>query len=190
MIQQVEETMKTLTKNWWLFILRGVLAILFGILVVAWPSLSIYALVILFGAYALVEGISLIIHAFYEKRHWSIRAWLIFWGIAGIAAGVVALAWPDITAVALLLVIAVWAFATGIAQVFFAFVAATSIGNRLWLALSGVFSIIFGVFLVARPDLGALAVIWIISIFAVMSGVYLIAFGISLRDLKTEAPVK
>lgn len=190
MLQQMEETMKTMTKNWWLFILRGVLAILFGIFVVAWPGVSVFLLVIFFGAYALVDGIFLIILAFGHRRDRDSRAWLILWGIAGIAAGVVALAWPDITVLAALIVIAAWAFATGIAEVFFAFKAATSIGNRLLLALSGVFCLIFGIFLVARPGLGALAVIWIIGIFAVMLGIYLITFGISLRDLKTRVLVK
>jgi uncharacterized membrane protein HdeD (DUF308 family) len=190
MLQLMEETMEMLTRNWWLFILRGVFAILFGILIVAWPSAGILVLVILFGVYALADGILSITFAFTHKGNWGHRAWLIFWGIVGIVAGVVALAWPGITALALLYVIAVWAFVIGIAELVFAIATPTSVGNRVLLALGGIFSIIFGIFLVARPSLGALAVIWIIGIFAVMFGVYHIAFGISLKDLKTKALVK
>ena len=190
MLQHMEETMGTLTRNWWLFILRGVFAILFGILIVAWPSAGILVLVILFGVYALADGILSITFAFTHKGSWGHRAWLIFWGILGMVAGVVALAWPGITAVALLYVIAAWALVIGISQFVFAFVIPTSFGNRVLLALGGIFSIVFGLFLVARPSLGALAVIWIIGIFAVMYGFYHIVFGISLNDLKTKALMK
>lgn len=187
MLQLMEETMEMLARNWWLFILRGVFAILFGILIVAWPSAGILVLVILFGVYAIADGILSITFAFTHKGSRGHRAWLIFWGIIDIVAGVVALVWPSITAVALLYVIAAWALVIGIPQFVFAFVIPTSVGNRVLLALGGIFSIIFGVFLVARPSLGALAVIWIIGIFAVMFGVYHIAFGISLKDLQTRA---
>lgn len=187
MFQLVEETMKTLTKNWWVFIVRGILAILFGILVVAWPIGGIFTLVILFGAYALADGILSIVFSFTHKER---RGWLIFLGITGIAAGVVTLAWPAITAVALLMVIVAWAFVAGIAQLAFAFAFHTSVGNRVLLGLGGVFSIIFGIFLVARPGEGALAVAWIIGFFAVMLGIYHIIFGISLKDLKNKSQAK
>lgn len=187
MLQLLEETMKTLTKNWWVFILRGVLAILFGILIVAWPIEGILILAILFGIYALADGIVSILFAFTHKDR---RAWLIFWGIIGIAAGIVALAWPAITAAALYFVIAAWAFLAGIAQLLFTFTARTSTGNKVLLALAGVFSIIFGIFLVALPTLGALAVLWIIGFFAVMYGIYHIIFGIGLKDLKNKTQVK
>jgi uncharacterized membrane protein HdeD (DUF308 family) len=181
MLQIIEGALKEMARHWWLFVLRGVLAIIFGILVVVWPISGIFTLVILFGAYALVDGLFFIIFGIRYKRDGSSRGWPIFSGIIGVAAGVVALAWPGITAVVLLMIIAVWAFLLGILQVIFAFATTTHVGYRLLLALSGVFSIIFGIFLVARPDLGALAVIWIIGIFAVMSGAYGISFGLSLK---------
>lgn len=187
MFQLVAETMKSLTRNWWVFIVRGILATIFGILVVAWPISGIFALVILFGAYALADGILSIIFSFTHKER---RGWLIFLGITGIAAGVVTLVWPAITAVALLLVIAAWAFVAGIAQLAFAFSFHTSVGNKVLLGLGGVFSIIFGIFLVARPEEGALAVVWIIGFFAVMFGIYHILFGIALKDLESKAQVK
>ena len=188
MFQLMEESMKTLTKNWWLFILRGVLAIIFGILVVAWPIAAIFTLVIFFGAYALVDGVlSIIFGSTHKGRSWGNRAWLIFSGIISIAAGVIAFVWPNITAVVLLYVIVVWALVIGIAQVVFAFVMPTNVGNRVLLGLGGVFSVIFGIFLVARPGLGAMAVIWIIGSFAVMIGIYHIGYGISLKALRKEA---
>jgi uncharacterized membrane protein HdeD (DUF308 family) len=190
MFQPIEETIKALSKNWWLFVLRGVLAIIFGILCVAWPIASIYVLVIFFGAYAFVDGIFLLMFASRHKESRGSRAWLIFSGIAGIAAGIVTLAWPGITAVALLVVIIVWAFVSGMAQLLFAFMAKTNIGFKLLLALGGVFSIIFGIFLVARPEQGALAVVWIIGFFAVLLGIYHIIFGVDLKHLKVEASAK
>ena len=186
MIQQLESWVQGLSKNWWLFVLRGVLAIIFGIIVVAWPSVSVSLLVIFFGAYVFVDGIFLLVHSFTYKGGWGHRALLIFSGIAGIAAGIITFVWPDITALALLIIIAVWAFVIGFAEIFFAFAAPVGIGNRLLLALGGVFSIIFGIFLVARPGLGVLGVIWIISIYAIMAGIYIIVFGITLKNLKTK----
>jgi uncharacterized membrane protein HdeD (DUF308 family) len=183
MFELMEQTMKALSKNWWLFIVRGVLAIVFGVLIVAWPVVGILTLAILFGIYMLADGIvSLILASTHKDR----RGWLIFWGITGIAAGVVTLAWPAITAVVLLFVIAAWAFLAGIAQLVFAFTAPIRTGSRVLLALGGVFSIIFGFFLVARPDAGALTLAWLIGFFAVMFGIYHIAFGVGLKDLKNN----
>ena len=191
MLQLMGETMNRLAKNWWVFILQGILAILFGILVVAWPSVSIFVLVILFGAYALASGIvSIIFAATHKGNWWGSRAWLIVWGIIGIGAGVVTFFWPGITAIVLLIIIAVWALLSGIAELVFAFTIPATVGNRVLLALGGIFSIIFGIFLMARPVAGALAVIWIISIFALMFGIYYIVFGISLRDLKNKIKAK
>lgn len=187
MLQLMEETMKTLTKNWWVFILRGVSAILFGIFVVAWPIAGIFTLAILFGVYALADGILSIVFAFTHKDR---RAWLIFWGITGVAAGIVALVWPAITAVALLMVIVAWAFVAGIIQLVFALTAPISTGNRISLGLGGVLSIVFGIFMVARPGLGALAAVWLIGFFAVMIGIYHIVFGVGLKDLKNKIQVK
>ncbi len=188
MFRPIGETIHALTKNWWLFVLRGCLTILFGVLIIAWPLESVLALAILFGIYALADGILSVILAFAHRGDsGGRRAWLILWGIVGIGAGIVVLAWPAITALALLYVIAFWAFIAGIVQLAFAFLAKTSTGNRVWLALGGVFSLIFGGVIAARPDVGALAVVWIIATFALMAGVFLIAFGLNLRDLKKDA---
>ena len=196
MLMLTDETINKLAKNWGLFILRGIIAIIFGILVVAWPIGSIFTLVIFFGVFALVDGIFLIIFGAIHKSSWGNRAWLIFSGVVGIAAGVVTFAWPALTAVGLLIVIAFWAVITGIAEVVYAFVLHTNAANKVLLALGGVFSIIFGIFLFVRPALGALAVVWLIGLFAVMAGMYHIGFGINLKALehktaaKTDTPVK
>jgi uncharacterized membrane protein HdeD (DUF308 family) len=187
MLQFMEETMKMMTKNWWVLVVRGVLAIIFGILIVAWPIAGVFTLVILFGAFAFADGITSLIFA---SRHKESRAWLIFGGIIGIAAGIVVFVWPAISAVVLLYVIAAWAFLIGIAQMVFAFTAPTRAGNRVLLGLGGVFSIIFGIFLMARPAQGALAVLWIIGFFLVMFGVYHIVFGFYLKDLKNKIQAK
>jgi len=188
MFQGMEDAMRALTKNWGLFTLRGLLAIIFGILIVIWPSTSILALVIFFGAYVLVEGIFLLIISAAFKGGGGDRAWIIFSGIVGIAAGIMTFVWPGITAVVLLYIIAIWALITGIFQLIFAFVIPINTGNRMLLGLAGAFSIILGIFLVARPGQGALTVVWIIGLFAVMFGVYQIAVGIFLKALRPENP--
>ncbi len=195
MFHLMEETIKDLTKGWWIFILRGILAIIFGVLVVAWPNAGIYTLVVLFGAFVLVEGISLLAFGATYKGQGISRGWAIFSGILSIVVGIITFVWPNITAVALLLVIAIWALFAGIAQLAFAFIIPAGAGNKILLGLGGAFSIAFAIFLMARPNLGALAVVWIIGLFAVMIGIYSIDFGASLKSLQTEvdklgAPVK
>jgi uncharacterized membrane protein HdeD (DUF308 family) len=100
------------------------------------------------------------------------------------------LAWPGITAVVLLMIIATWALVAGIAQVVFAFVIHTNEGAKVLLGLGGVFSIVFGILLIARPSRGALAVIWLIGLFAIMIGIYHIGFGINLKAIKNKATAK
>ena len=143
-------------RHWWAVGLRGVAALLFGILALAWPVHTLVVLVALFGAYALVDGIfALVATVRAATRH---RAWglLLLEGLGGIAAGIVTFAWPGITALALLYVIAAWALVTGVLEVAAAFTARAEVAPAWLIGLSGVASVIFGMLLILFPGAGAL----------------------------------
>jgi uncharacterized membrane protein HdeD (DUF308 family) len=172
--------MFTLARYWWAVALRGLLAVLFGLAAFFWPGITLVTLVFLFGAYALVDGVFALVSAFRADDRWP----LLFEGVVGIAAGVVAFVWPGITALALLYLIAAWAIITGILEIVAAVRLRKVIENEWLLALGGVASIILGVILVVAPGAGALGLVWAIGAYAILFGIALIALGFRLRGLK------
>lgn len=166
------------TSSRWGLALRGIAAILFGILVWVWPAIALNVLVILFGIFAIATGIFAIlagIRAATPKSRWL----LLIEGVLAVLAGIVALAWPGITAVALLFVIAFWAILTGVIEIISAF-RTGRVGPFEWLLiLSGVVSIIFGLLLLFWPGLGLLALVWLIGIYAVIHGIILLVRAFS-----------
>jgi uncharacterized membrane protein HdeD (DUF308 family) len=172
-----------LSRWWWTFILRGVLAILFGVVAFISPPATVAVLVLLFGAWALVDGIFDIIAAFQHRtmdRSW----WLtILEGVVGIIAGVLALAFPALAAASLLLLISAWSIVTGVIEVILAIRLREQMTGELWLAIGGILSIVFGVLLFLFPTAGALTIVWIIGAFAIMFGIALIALGWRLRGI-------
>ena len=171
--------LKLVTRNWWAVALRGVAAVLFGIVAFVWPGVTLGALVLLWGAYAFVDGVSSIAYAFGAGA--SYRWLLVIEGLAGIAASLVALIWPGLTALALLYVIAAWAIVTGIFEIVQAIELRKVIDNEWLLGLSGLASVLFGGLLLFSPGAGALAVLWIIGSYAIIFGGLLIALGFRLR---------
>jgi uncharacterized membrane protein HdeD (DUF308 family) len=171
--------LKDITCYWWAPVLRGLVAVLFGIGAFIWPGITLAALVLLFGAYALVDGILSLVHAFSSGT--GFRGLLAIEGIVGIAAGLVALAWPGITALALLYLIAAWAIVTGILEIGAAVRLRKLIENEWLLGLAGIASIAFGIILAVQPSAGALALLWLIGAYAFVFGVLLIALGFRLR---------
>jgi uncharacterized membrane protein HdeD (DUF308 family) len=173
-----------LARNWWALTLRGLVAVLFGVAALVWPSLTLSALFYLWGAYALADGVFALISAIRaaDQR----MAWwpLVVEGILGIAVGVLTFVWPIMTALALLYLIAAWAVVTGVVEIIAAVLLRRVISGEWMLGLAGVLSIIFGVMLVASPSTGALAVIWLIGSYAVIFGIVLIALGFRLRALQ------
>src|SRR5439155_14286490 len=170
-----------LARNWWVVALRGVAAILFGILAFIWPGLTVAALVLLFGAYALVDGVFAIVGAF-QHRHEHDRWWvLLLEGIAGIIAGVLTFIYPGVTALVLLYFIAAWAIVTGIIEIVAAIRLRKEIHGEFWLALSGIFSLLFGVLIVLFPGAGALTVVWLIAAYAILFGITMLALAFRLR---------
>lgn len=169
-----------LAERWWSIAIRGVAAVIFGILTFLFPGLSVYALVILFGAWAFADGIFNLIAA--VRRAGSERwGWLLFEGLVSIATGVVTFFWPGITALALLALIAAWSVVTGIAEIVAAIRLRKHIRNEWLLGLSGILSVLFGVVLFAFPGAGALALIFWIGAYAIVFGGLLIGLAFRLR---------
>jgi uncharacterized membrane protein HdeD (DUF308 family) len=171
----------TLAQNWWVVLLRGIAGILFGLLTLFAPDISLAALVLFFGAYAFVDGVLAIISAV-RHRGETDRGWLIFEGIAGIAAGVLTFIWPGITALALLYVIAAWALVTGAFEIAAAIRLRKVITGEWLLILSGIASIGLGVLLVLFPASGALALVLWIGAYALVFGALLVGFSIRLHS--------
>lgn len=177
-----------LARRWWAFVLRGVVAILFGLFAWVRPGMTLEVLVLLFAFWALLDGLLALIGsvgAAEAREPW----WpLTLIGLLGIAAGVVALRWPGITALALLFVVAYWSILTGILEIAAAVRLRNMIQSEVWLILGGIASIAFGVLLVIFPGAGLLAVIWLVGIYAVIFGISLLMLGFRLRSLAGELP--
>lgn len=184
------ETVSTIvggiTRYWWTFVLRGVLAVLFGIGAFVWPEITLVVLVTLFGVFAIADGVLSIAAAFApDQFRWS----HLFSGLLGIGAGIVAFAWPGLTAVALVYVIAAWAIATGIMEIAAAISLRRVIEGEWYFGFAGVMSILFGTLLTVFPGEGALSLTWLIGTYAIIFGVAVAALGFRLRGMKHLAEV-
>jgi uncharacterized membrane protein HdeD (DUF308 family) len=181
--------LETLAENWWAVVLRGVAGILFGVITVLAPGISLAALVMLFGAYAFVDGVLAIASAI--RRRGTRARWglLLFEGVAGVAVGVATLLWPGVTALALLYLIAAWALLTGVLEIAAAIALRKEIEGEWMLVLSGILSVGLGVMLAAFPGPGALAVVVWIGAYAFVFGALLVALGFRLRSLGRDRPL-
>jgi len=171
-----------LARNWWAFVLRGAAAILFGLLTFFMPGMALLTLVYMFGFYAIADGVFNLIAGF---RHSGTQLpwWaLLIEGLLGILAGIVALAWPGLTALVLLYVIAGWAVATGILEIVAAIRLRKLITGEWMLALMGVLSLAFGILIAIFPGAGALTVVLWIGAYAIIFGIMLIALGLRLHS--------
>lgn len=170
----------SLAENWWLFLLRGLGAILFGLLTFMWPGVTLVTLVLLYGAFALADGIAAIVTAIRGGPLTS-RWWLAIMGGIGVAAGILTFYWPGVTALVLLVFIAVWAIATGITQIIGGIRLRKELDSEWIPIVTGVLSVLFGLLLLARPAAGALAMIFAIGIYAIAQGILTVAFSLRLR---------
>jgi uncharacterized membrane protein HdeD (DUF308 family) len=173
------------TGHWWALAIRGAIAIIFGLAALLRPDIALEALILLFGAYALVDGVFAIVGVFGGTRGGTPRWLLLIEGIAGILAGIIAFVLPGLTAVVLLYLIAAWAVVTGIFEIASAIRLRREIRGEWALIVGGALSILFGVILaVIGPVAGLLSLIWLIGVYAVAFGILMLitAFQVRGRD--------
>ncbi len=173
--------MITLSRNWWAVALRGLAAILFGLAALFIPAVTLAALVLLFGAYAIVDGVLALVAAVRAAERHARWSTLLTEGLVGVAIGVVTFAWPAVTALGLLYLIAFWAIATGIAEIMAAIRLRREIAGEWVMGVAGALSIVFGALLAVFPGAGILAVVWLVGVYAVLFGALLIGLAVRLR---------
>ena len=171
------------TSSWWALVLRGIAAILFGVLAIVWPQITLTVLVFLFGAYALVDGLFAIVAG--VKAHGEFNRWWVLFleGIFSVIVGVFAFALPNITAMVLLILIAAWAIVTGAFEIGAAIQLRRYITGEWLLVLAGLASVLFGFALLINPGAGAVALVWLIGAYTIFFGVLLLGLGFKLRAL-------
>jgi uncharacterized membrane protein HdeD (DUF308 family) len=175
----------SLAKSWWLLLLRGIAAIAFGFLAFAWPGLTLLTLTLLWGAYAVSDGILALWAAVAAKGgDIGLRWWLALAGIVSCVAGVMTFFWPGMTTLVLLMFMASWAIIIGALQIWGAIELREEPKGEWLLALNGLLSIAFGVIMFAQPGAGALAVAWMIGCFAILAGCLYIALALRLKKYK------
>lgn len=172
-----------LSLNWSALALRGVIAIVFGILAFLMPGLTLGVFVLLFAAYAIVDGVSHVVTGIRQRSGDKPDGLMILGGIAGIAAGLIAVILPGITALFLLALIGAWAIVTGTAEIMAAYRLRKVIRGEWLLALDGVLSVAFGLYVWIFPGAGAIAIVWLIAAFAIASGIILLMLAFRMRSL-------
>jgi uncharacterized membrane protein HdeD (DUF308 family) len=175
----------TMSRNWWSIVLRGVCAILFGLLAWLWPGVTLKVLVLFWAGYALADGILAFAGAFSGTTGTPWWA-LVIAGIVSLAAAAIAVLFPGLTAIGLLYLIGFWAIVTGVLAIVSAIQLRREIAGEFWLGLAGFASILFGALLIMRPGVGALAVMWMIGTYAIAFGVILVAHGLHVRSLTPQ----
>lgn len=171
-------------RDWWVFAIRGIAALVFGILAFIWPETTLTVLVFLFGAYVLVDGVSLLIALARGDAAARRHAWTVaIMGVLGIVVGVVTFVWPGLTALSLLYLVAFWAITTGVFQVIAAIALRRELEGEVWMALGGVASIGFGALLVAFPGEGLISLVWLVGIWAVVFGLSSLSLAYRLHGI-------
>ena len=174
-----------MAENWRLHVLRGLVAIVFGVMALVWPALTLEVLIVLFGIYVILEGVLALIIA--ARRRGRGYGWLfVLEGVLGIAVGLCAFIWPALTAVVLLIFIAVWAILTGIIELAAAIQLRRAIQGEWVLGLAGVLSILVGLLLLVNPGAGVLAVVWLLGLYAIVFGSLLAYLGLRLRNIRVH----
>ena len=177
--------MLTVFLDWRLIMLRAFAALAFGLLTLAWPGLTVLVLVVMFGAYALVDGAFTLVDVARDRPATRAhRGWLIFDGVLGVLAGLITFVWPGITALALLFVIAAWAIVTGALRIRAAIAVRDEVPHVWLFGLGGALSIVFGILLVITPGAGVLVITWLVGWFALVTAAMLFVHGWHMRTLQ------
>lgn len=173
-------------REWWVFLVRGIAAIGFGVIALVWPITTLSVLVIMFGAYLLVDGVTMLAALIRGDSLARRHAWAVgIMGVLGIVAGIVTFAWPGATALTLLYVIAFWAIAMGVFQVIAAIALRREIDGEFWMGLGGLLSVAFGAYLIVLPGAGLLSLVWLVGFWAVVFGASSIGLAFRLRGIES-----
>ncbi len=179
---------QAMQRNWWTIILRGVVAIVFGIVAFVWPLVTALAFVLLLAAFAFVEGVFALVGAFGWGLSGRQRLLLFLLGLLGLAVGVLAVVYPHIAALTIVLWVAWWAIVGGIIAIVVAIEWRKSIEHDWLLVLSGVLSIIFGILLIWRPVAGVLTLIYLFGFYAIIYGIIMLTLGFRVRSVLPRTP--
>jgi uncharacterized membrane protein HdeD (DUF308 family) len=175
--------LRLISRYWWILALRGLAAVIFGVIALLFPGIALLALIYIFAAYALIDGVTAVIVAIQERgasRRWPI---LLAEGLISIIFGILAFAWPGVTALFLLYLIAIWAIFTGVMEIAAAFMMRNMVTREWALGIAGALSIIFGILLIINPGTGIITVLWLLGIYAIVFGVLLIIRAFQFRTL-------
>lgn len=185
-----EEAFLRIGKDlWWAVLIRGIVAIVFGIVALAWPDVTVWALVVIFGAYAIVDGVSAIVRAARARKVESGWVWWMLGGFVSFGAGIVAFVWPNITALAVVFVIGIWAILGGILEIAGSLRLRRLDGATHWVGLmiAGVLELLFGLILVFFPGGGILGIVWLVGVFALLFGIAFVVSAFQLRSMAKKA---
>jgi len=180
-----------LSRFWWLLLIRGAISVIFGILVITWPGISLLSLLVVFGVYVLADGVGNVVTAIGgrdEQENWWL---LLLSGLAGIFVGLLTFFKPGLTALVLLFYIAIWAISTGVLHIVTALRLRKVVGGEIWMVLGGIASVLLGILLMANPGEGALTVLWLVGAYGIVFGAILIILALRARRFikRAEAAV-
>ncbi|KOS56254.1 HdeD family acid-resistance protein [Rhodococcus rhodochrous] len=175
-------------QMWWLVLIRGILAVLFGVVALVWPGITVWALVVVFGIYAIVDGVVLVYHSIRDRARLDGWGWWLAMGLVSIAAGIVALVWPAATALVVLYIIAFYAILFGVTGIIGA-LSFRKVPNSGWgwSLFAGILAVLLGVVLLIFPGSGIISLIWLLGIYAILFGVLLIIVAFQVRKVAKEA---
>jgi uncharacterized membrane protein HdeD (DUF308 family) len=178
---------RILEQNWWVIALRGILGILFGLVALFFPGVTILSLVLLFSAYMLVDGafsIAGAIRSMGRNERWG---WMLLNGIWSILTAIVAFLWPGLTAIVFVLIIAAWSIVSGALMLTAAYRMRRGAGARGWLIFGGILSVLFGVLLVIAPLMGAIVLTWWVGAYVLVLSIFMLVVAFNLRSRATRS---
>lgn len=176
-----------LARHWWVFLVRGLVAIAFGLAAFFYPVATLFTFILFYAVFSIVDGLFAVVSAVRGQEGMGARWWLALIGVLSVVAGLAAYLWPGLTALALLTLIGIWALVYGVVEIIGAIRLRKEIDNEWLLLAHGIIAALFGLIVLARPSAGALALIWLIASFALASGVVLVILSFRLKGLAVKA---